>query len=764
MKIGPSYPSEPIRLQPLEDTAPVEDDGGFDLRSIVAFLWRAKWFMVVGMVVGLALAAAFVTSLTPTYTARATVLFSPEDRNIVNIEDVLNTSRADEIVNQIEFLRSTNLLDRVVEQLSLADNPAFNPRLRTETTVWDRVGAWFRPENWLPMDFFINIGLVPPPPPPVELTEEERARLDALGARRILMEALTLAPVPDSRVIRIAVTTGNPALSARVANAVAQQYIRAQLDAKLAANREATLWLNERTEELREEVEAAEAKVSAYRAQLADEVGQSVEAMQQQLSALNAAFAQASARRSAAEIRYQRARQALDDTDRIAALSVFEDARLIGVYRQEELQLRSSRRAAERLVPEGHERLQTLDAQIASAQENIRSEAERVVDVLESELEIAELEEADLEREVRALEDQLQHQEAEEVELRQLESEASASRLLYENFLTRLKETTQQQKLAEADAVVLSPAEPGGPDTASKNRILAVGAFLGIMSGLGLVFLREKLNNTFRSIDQIHEATNLRVLGSIPEVRQVQEPRDVLAYIRDAPFSALAEAVRSLQTSLWFSSIDKPPQLVLFTSTVPQEGKSTTAIVSAITSARMGKKVAVVDCDLRRPSLHAIAGTTGEDAAGLKRVLEGEDLEQALWRDPDTGLAILSVGDSPSLTSNATEILSSARFHAILDRLRGSFDLVILDTPPILSVTDARILSSAADATVYCIRWDHTPREAVLEGLRELSLVNAPVTGVVMTRVDAARASSYGYSAYGSGYYRGSYTDHYHEG
>lgn len=205
----------------------------------------------------------------------------------------------------------------------------------------------------------------------------------------------------------------------------------------------------------------------------------------------------------------------------------------------------------------------------------------------------------------------------------------------------------------------------------------------------------------------------------------------------------------------------------MFASSVPEEGKSTTSVLLALIVAQMQKSAIIVDCDLRRPALSSLVGGGTVDNTGLLDVLEGTaSLEESIVKDPESNLHILtgfakSAGRSGSF--NAPDVLSSKRFQDLIVELRSRYDLVILDAPPIISVTDARIISPLADAVVFCVRWDNTPRGAVKEALREFSMVDPNIAGIVMTRVDEQRASSYGYSNYGHGYYRGHYADHYYE-
>jgi succinoglycan biosynthesis transport protein ExoP len=249
-------------------------------------------------------------------------------------------------------------------------------------------------------------------------------------------------------------------------------------------------------------------------------------------------------------------------------------------------------------------------------------------------------------------------------------------------------------------------------------------------------------------------------LGVIPVVGKRLRRKTVLQRFREKPKSGLAEAVRSLRTSILFSNVDMPPKVVMFTSSVPREGKSTTATLVAMTSRQMGKSAIIVDCDLRLPALADLLGTKSE-GPGLLSAIEGTaTLEEAIHRDEESGLHVLMTKPSePRSTVNAADILSSKRFDDMIEELKRTYDLVILDTPPTLAVADPRILSSHADVVVYVVRWDHTPRGAVAEGLKELRTINAPIGGVVLSMLNESKATRYAYEGYNS--YRGRYRNYY---
>jgi succinoglycan biosynthesis transport protein ExoP len=257
------------------------------------------------------------------------------------------------------------------------------------------------------------------------------------------------------------------------------------------------------------------------------------------------------------------------------------------------------------------------------------------------------------------------------------------------------------------------------------------------------VFLLEKLNDTFRSPTDLEGKTGLTVLAAIPSIGKRKRPKQMVSSLLRKPNSALAESIRNMRTSILFSNLDQPPKVVMFTSSVPKEAKTTTSMLMAIASQQMGHSAIIVDCDLRRRTLSSIF-PTNPDQPGLLAVLEGSSsIDDAVFEEPETGLHVLGPEPAGRGQGNPADILASQRFRRLIEELRSRYDLVILDTPPVLVVTDSRIVAQLADAVVYIVRWDNTNRGAVIEGLRELTSIKARIAGLALTMVDEARAAKF---------------------
>jgi capsular exopolysaccharide synthesis family protein len=403
-----------------------------------------------------------------------------------------------------------------------------------------------------------------------------------------------------------------------------------------------------------------------------------------------------------------------------------------------------------------HPRLINIRSELKNIRRKIAAEVDRVVQGLKNEASVARTRERSLLSSIGQLKKRVSALNRNDVKLRALEREAKANRTLYENFLSRFKELSKQNDIHQADARIVSyaarPSDPSYPKT-----MMFMGlAFVGSMfAGIGIAGLLERFDVGFRSMQEVEQQAEVPALGLIPALgRSVRDPAE---FILNTPHSAYSESMRSLFTSLHLSDVDNPPKIVLLTSSVPEEGKTLTAISLARLVAMTGKKVILIDGDLRRSAVHRTLGL--KPTPGLVEVLSGQStIDQALQVSSTSGLYVLVAGNQPA---NPVDLLSSQNFKNLLDGLRSEADFVVIDSPPLAAVSDARMLAALADKTVFIVRWASTRRETVLMSVRQLRAAGADLAGVILSRVDIARHASYGYGD--SGYYHGSSKKYYTE-
>jgi succinoglycan biosynthesis transport protein ExoP len=340
-----------------------------------------------------------------------------------------------------------------------------------------------------------------------------------------------------------------------------------------------------------------------------------------------------------------------------------------------------------------------------------------------------------------------------EVRLRELEREAAATRSLYESFLARFKETQEQHQILQPDARVISPAQvPDRPSSPSVKLFAAVGLITSLVCGGVLALLLEQLDRSMRTGAQVERLLRVPALGLVPKVTGLGRDDRLHAYILQRPRSAFAEGIRGLytQTRLAPPAGDRPPGVILVTSALPGEGKTTVAASLAAFAADLQHGTLLIDLDLRRPSVANEFAMRPE--VGVVEVVAGEvRLEDAVYRDESTGLDFLLM---PSSHANATAPLTPERLGAVLREARGRYDYVVVDSPPLLGVSDAKTLATLVDATIFVIRWEHTKQDAAVAAMKELRDVAANVAGAVLTQVDMKRHARLGYGDAGQYYSR----------
>jgi capsular exopolysaccharide synthesis family protein len=333
-----------------------------------------------------------------------------------------------------------------------------------------------------------------------------------------------------------------------------------------------------------------------------------------------------------------------------------------------------------------------------------------------------------------------------------LEREVIANRQLYDLFLNRIKETAESIGIDQANARVVDTALPGiKPVKPIKRLIILIAGFLGLGFGVLLAFLFEHLDNTLKTAVDIEERLKLAVLGVLPKV--VDKADDLWKMVKTDNHSNFSEGIRTIRTGVILSRLDNPHKTVMVTSCLPGEGKTVVASNTAINLSEM-HKVLLIDADLRKPSIGPLFGLK-PDANGLTESLSKQgDSSSSIHRYGESKLHIMPSGCIPP---NPLDLISSTAFKRLLSNLAGSFDHIIIDTPPVLPVSDARLIATMVSGVIYVMQADSTPIPLINEGLNRLRQANTHIVGGVLNQFDAEKHAQYGGYMYAGGYYVGSY-------
>ncbi len=536
-----------------------------------------------------------------------------------------------------------------------------------------------------------------------------------------------------SSVIQLAFTSEDPALAKEIATKIVNLYIDNQLELKFQSMKRATNWLNTRLEQLRAQVEASERAVEEFRAQAGLVEGVSSTLVTEAVSGVNKDLVDAQTTLAAAQANLAAVRQFARSPSRLESVpEILENATIRELRAQEATLLSQEAQLAARVGPR-HPDLIQLRAQIARLRESIFAEVGRVSRGLEGQVRAAQARVDALAGALEQSQGRATRADAASIRLRALESEARANQELLQTLLTRSKELSQQYEIEEPDARVLSQAYVANDPTFPKTTLfLAISVMVGLIIGLLLAYLEELLDQTFRTSDDVENVLGLPAVA-IPRIGRPNWRVPFLDYVLVKPSSVFAETVRSLRTLLWLTDLQSRAKLVAVTSSRRGEGKTTTAVSLARVAAQSGERVIIIDCDLTRPSIH-LAFKQGSSDSGLTDLVLGRASRREVTKT-DPNLATLHYITAGGRANQLSELLRSDNMIALMREVRNEYDLVVVDTPPALVLSDAKVLATMADAVVYCILWRSTSRSVASAGIKSLLDVGANVLCAALTQV-----------------------------
>lgn len=686
-------------------TASDGHDNSMDILQIIRVMWRGKLVILTSALTMLIVGTYYAFAIAvPQFTAVTQMEIMVRGQQVLNIESVLSGTSTDQaaINTDIEIIKSRSLIERLVEDMHLVNDPEFNRYLR-KPSLLSTEGI---------KSLLTSLASDEDSP-----TEDEILYSTTLAAS----EAIVVVPLNNTYLFDIRVTTTGREKSAALANRMAEIYLEDQITAKQSATNYAVGWLSERVRELEVEVRLKEEDITKLMSKT-DLINA------ESLSALN--------------VRAKETRDRLTDTRQALQSDQAELARydqLVGNTNYITVARTLEDAVLSRLASGAVSGDREAKASFADRLDMLRQAVALRVDRGEYQIETLQLSYDQFERD-------LAQQNEDQRRLNQLEREVNASRVLYDNFLARLKEATVQQGLQQPDSRVLSEAIPGRQVKPRKAFLMAVSLVLGTAIGATVVMVSQFLYEGFRSTEELESSTGVMVLGQVPAI-PLKQRKDLFDYLENNKVSSFVEAIRNFRTSLLLSS-STPPQVIMMTSSVPGEGKTTHSIALAQNFAGLGKRVLLVDGDIRRRSLEHYFKAQGSH--GLVAAITGtHEVQDLVQYDPVLGIDVLL---AEKVKANAADILSSERFALLLEELRSAYDFIVIDMPPVLAVPDARLASRHADAVLYMVAWNATAQKQVREGLRQLEGVGGQITGMVMTKVNGRRMQYYGY---GDGAYVG---------
>lgn len=701
-------------------------------RPLLLQIWRmmVRWkWVILGIIAASLILGGIVTLLmTPKYTAESSIEIARQSEKIVDVESVEPESKNVDLEfyqTQYELLRARSLAERVVVQLRLAEDDGFFRTFGQDPSSGTLFGASGGRSD---------------------AAGQRKERLDA--ATDILLDNVAILPVRGSSIVNVSFTSPDPQLSQRIANAWTAAFIQSNLDRRFEATSYARKFLEDRLGALRQRLEDSERRVVAYASQQriiniptsqneSGVAGTERSLVADDLARLNAELVDAVADRVKAESRLRSAGGVSLEALNNSAITRLRERRgeLAAEYQNLLTKFEPTYPQAVAMA----EQLRSLDSSIAR-------EESRVGTNLRTVYQDATSRENRLRAEVEQLKNNALDLRRRSIQYNIFQREADTNRILYDGLLQRYKEIGVAGGIGANNVMIVDSATvPDEPTSPNLLLNLALALVFGSLAAAAAVFALEQIDEAVNDPAEVEETLSAPLLGVVPAFTE-GDPIDLLSDRK----SPLSEAYLSVQTNLRFSTKRGLPRAITVTSTRPAEGKSTTAVALAQTLGRIGKKVVLIDCDMRSPSVHGLIGAS--NAAGISNLLAGEDdFDSILIVSPELGVSVIPAGPQPP---NAAELLTSNRLQEVVERLLTRFDHVVIDSPPVLGLADAPLIGGQVEGVIFAVEASGPKAVDVQSAIARLRMASVNVLGVVLTKYDR-RQSGYGYGyGYEYGYGR----------
>ena len=721
------------------------------LLDYVKVLYKRRWTAMTAFLVVFVTVTVYTFTATPIFEAKARLLIESDEQNVVSFKQVVDEdqTKADYYQTQYNILQSRALARKTLEGLKLWDNPHMGggqqqPGFSVVSAVGGVVALVTSP--------FAASADEAPAENAIPGADETAAQSKAIDT---FLSNLTIAPIRNSRLVDIKYRLPDATVATNIVNALARNYIEQNLEFKFMASKDASDWLGARLSEQRSQVEAAEAKLQQYREQNdAISLEDSENIVVQKLTDLNAAVTQAKTERFQKEALYRQLEGLRGNAGALDSFPAILSNTFIQQQKAELAQLQSQQTQLSEKLGDKHPDIIKIRSAIQLAQSKLEGEIGKVVASVRNEYQSALAKENSLVGALNQQKGEALSMNRKAINYGVLERDVESNKQLYESLLQRAKETGVSSELKTSNIRVVDKAErPRGPVSPRKQLNLLLGLLGGGMLAFGLAFFFEYIDSRIKTPDELKVHLGLPSLGMVPALDpKTWKGKEPL--INNGVPPNFAEAFRSVRTNVLFSSAEEGSRSLVITSTGPGEGKTTVAANLAVGFAQAGQRVLIIDADMRRPRVHEVFGQNQEP--GLSNLMVGNaKASETVRKSGIPGLWILAAGRIPP---NPAELLGSQRFKDFLNSLKDHFDWVIVDSPPVMAVTDAAIAANAASGVVFVVGAEMTSRHAARQAVDQLEQGRARFVGAVLNRVEIEK-NAYYYSQY----YRKEYGAYYQQ-
>ncbi len=729
-------------LHPLDNnlTELNKDEFSFNFERYWQTILDNKWRIALFTFMVLLASYFIINSLTPQYKATATILIERKETQVVPVDALIgiNSEGEEYLATEFEVLRSRPLAEKVVRRLNLASEPAFVGEEGSLST--QSMGSM--KDKLLGM---VGLGKSQEEQTRVAEVEREIARRELL---KDYGKRISIFPLRKTQLVEVSFEAPTPMLARDIANAHAEAYIEADLEARLERTKTAASWLAGQVEGLRGDLNGSKQELAEYLQQenIIDINDDVTEIVSQELQELLAEMVGVRSRLAEAQITRDQVRNAGGSRE---SLPVVQQDPLAQKLKLDVVLARQKKAELAKTFGPQHPRMLAADSDLSSANSSLRAQINKTIETVELKFNAAQAEEASLQARIDDTRSRFYSRNEQSDKYVELKSEVESAQRLFDLFFERTKETTETIDLQSAHARILSQAEDPLEPSKPKKAVLFLLAGLGsLMLSMLYYILRELFNTGIRDGEDVHQRIGLPLLGSLPVIKKNFIRPVVLNSMEEAERSKegaiFKEAVNTVRTGMMLDRVDQPHKIVMVTSTIAGEGKSTIAGHLAYSYSNVGRTL-LIDCDLRTRGVSNMFGVNKSDM-GLREVLSAEALLEQCVIGIDNNLDLLCANFTPL---NPLKLISSPRFQSHIQEAAKKYAYVILDAPPVLPVSDPLVLSGYADAVIYAIRARSTPYQHISRCLQSLQRVEAPMVGVVLNQLEMG-GTYYSYYSYGN--------------
>lgn len=691
---------------------------------------KKRWLQIAALCVAFAaLAWVIGGAMTPIYRASAKVMIEPGKTKMVTVEDFYRSNNLDSqfLTTQIEIIRSRENATRVVQSLNLMDRPEFNPKL-ADPSLTDRLKGWLG---------------ISTSNPALELSEADLMK----RASGLVMRNLNAQVIRGSQLIVVTFDSPSPGVAARVANMAVQQYLESERGVRGQFTRRFNQQLEDQLIQLREKLDMSEAALEEFR-NSRDVVGSSAAANRGEnpmLQGMSTRLLEAREKRMALETAYVAAKTRPPSEWN----AIPEIARDPAVADATKVLEGLAAKARDLELTSGAEfwKIEKARTEVADARTQLQRLQRAVISQLASQYEAVKEIEATYEKGLSGLRGEARKTGQDEFKLAILEREYQSNRQFYEAFLNRFKEADLAQEMEASVGRMIDPALPPGSSIKPNRPLIVVSSvLLAILLGCGAAILIDRMDDTIKGGEDAEHRLGMPLLAALPAVAAVEGQKMARLYLDDS-VSHFAESIRTARTGVMLSNLDSTNKILLITSSLPGEGKTTVAINFSLAHAQT-KKTLLIDCDMRRSQVARGLGMPS-GLPGLSNLVAGTaQVVDCIHTIPGTDLQVLPVGDIPP---NPLEMLLSQRFRDALQHLSTEYEMIVIDSPPVALVSDALVVAPLATSVAYVVSAMSTPAPLVRKSLDRIVRAGGRILGILVNKLDFTHARQY-YGDYNGGY------------